>query len=234
MKRRAFTLVELLVVVSIIALLIAILLPSLKKARDLAKSTVCLSNIRSLAVAVHQYASGHDGRLVSAGMAHGGNVDEHAAWINTLKADYGNELVARCPVDRSSHWAVPLPGTEQLRRSSYGTNYYTVKRIGDRGPYDRLELFKRPSTTIFMVELAEEGGFAAADHVHPETWWSNPLVLAGEELAYARHLKKANYSFMDAHAEPCSFEETFSIDYANSMLPNLAWSHNLYDPAIAR
>jgi len=52
----AFTLVELLVVISIIALLIAILIPSLKKARDQAKGVVCLTHLRSLSHGWHMYA----------------------------------------------------------------------------------------------------------------------------------------------------------------------------------
>ncbi len=54
---RSFTLVELLVVVSIIALLIAILLPSLQKARAQAKDAVCRSNLHQLAISVHYYVS---------------------------------------------------------------------------------------------------------------------------------------------------------------------------------
>jgi prepilin-type N-terminal cleavage/methylation domain-containing protein/prepilin-type processing-associated H-X9-DG protein len=55
--RRAFTLVELLVVISIIALLIAILLPSLSKARKQAKKVVCQTNMRSLSQAAFAYST---------------------------------------------------------------------------------------------------------------------------------------------------------------------------------
>jgi len=222
------------VVISIIALLIAILLPSLSKARKQAKRTVCASNLRSMGMAVQAYATDNDGHLVTVGLAHGGSVDEDSAWINTLKAEYGNELVARCPSDNSPHWKTPPTGTTELRRTSYATNYYTIKPIAGAGPYDRLNLFRHPSSTAYMVELAELGPFAVADHVHPEKWVVDPDRKSREEVEVEQHLGKANYLFVDTHVETLRFEQTYAIDYANSTLANIEWLHNYYDPAIAR
>ena len=61
--RRAFSLVELMTVVAIIALLISILLPALSRAREMGRRTVCLANLRSIAQGCITYAAGNDGHF---------------------------------------------------------------------------------------------------------------------------------------------------------------------------
>src|SRR5688572_3611670 len=62
-RRRAFSLVELLVVIGIVSLLIAMLMPVLSAARQASQSTQCLSNLRQMAIAAHQYAIENSGRF---------------------------------------------------------------------------------------------------------------------------------------------------------------------------
>ena len=62
-QKKAFTLVELLVVIGIIALLIAILLPALSKAKKQAMRVVCMSNLRQLATAVAMYETENRGQI---------------------------------------------------------------------------------------------------------------------------------------------------------------------------
>jgi prepilin-type N-terminal cleavage/methylation domain-containing protein/prepilin-type processing-associated H-X9-DG protein len=91
--RRAFTLVELLVVIGIIAVLVSILLPSLGAAREQAREVQCLSNMRQWGMAFQMYAGQFNGQL--AGKSTGGGDGDTAAdaigvwndpslWINSL------------------------------------------------------------------------------------------------------------------------------------------------------
>lgn len=64
-KREGFTLIELLVVIAVIALLAALLIPVLHKAREAARRVVCLGNLRQMQMAWQTYAEDHDGLIVN-------------------------------------------------------------------------------------------------------------------------------------------------------------------------
>ena len=80
MRRRAFTLVELLVVVGIVAILAALLLPAMKGARRQARTVQCLAHVRQLAAGAHQYVVDNKGRWVE-GIYRPWDEDYGTLWI---------------------------------------------------------------------------------------------------------------------------------------------------------
>jgi len=102
----AFTLVELLAVIAIIALLVALLMPSLDRARELARRGQCTSNLHNLNSVLHQYAADHRQKLPS-GKRDGDN-REHCTWLSTPNYEYfianASQGMMSCPNDRA--WEV--------------------------------------------------------------------------------------------------------------------------------
>lgn len=83
---RGFTLIELLVSVAVIAMLLSLLVPAFKQSREAARSTVCLSNVRQLALANDTYASDHAGRYAPGAASFLANRDR---WFGSRAAASG-------------------------------------------------------------------------------------------------------------------------------------------------
>lgn len=242
--RRAFTLVELLVVIGIIAALIALLLPALRAARLQANAAACLSNVRNLQVAQWMYAVDNDGHLVQAGFSHGGaGGNEQIAWFATLQPYNQTALVARCPSDASPHWDAGSPVPQSgghVRRTSYGINNFLDRDLCPWGPgftppppgglYVKIHKVRRPTATVQFAEVTWTGPFAGTDHLHVENWGGSfPPSSAARHVQIDAHggptrswESRATYGFLDGHAEVLRFRDVFSSPVRNRFDPAIA------------
>ena len=232
---RGFTLIELLVVIAIIALLIGVLLPALKGARDSALSVLCTNNLRTLAVTNQQYANDHDDRLPRSSHSAGFNnlpwaatlyepltgrafegtsyAWDDAGWWNATNTHY------RCPHDRRES-PIEQPGLPfSLPALSYGFNVYfeltppeidpSKPVLSNRPVWNKVTSVPRPSQTILMGELVDG---ASRDHIMAH-FWRTYGVNPASEVAMHRHGNdpgsKSGYAWIDGHASSAAFSETY-------------------------
>jgi prepilin-type N-terminal cleavage/methylation domain-containing protein/prepilin-type processing-associated H-X9-DG protein len=92
MVKKGFTLIELLVVIAIIALLLSILIPSLKAAKELASGAVCVNNQKSLCTAWGMYSADHKSNLIGGSTYSGGDRPTPYRWVEAplLQPIYGS------------------------------------------------------------------------------------------------------------------------------------------------
>ena len=233
---RGFTLIELLVVVAIIALLIAILLPSLSRAREQAKCTVCLSNLREIGLAMQMYGQENRARIPSMSCDRYDSPLENY-WLYVLQRSVKQDMIARCPNDQSElpfiEWEQP-PEPEkrdEYRWSSFALNVCLVTLPGVKPEtlypqrVDRLDKIRHPESVIYLAEVRSGGDdheWDHADHFHCEKW-DSPEDPIHEGLAWDRHVELSNYLFTDGHVGTLDWRKTWDMEGYPESGTNLWW-----------
>ncbi len=235
-KRRAFTLVELLVVIGIIALLIAILLPAMRRAKDMGNRIVCATNLRSLATSFQMYTTESRGWFPLPGAdlqpedwvywQTGRDLNKGALVPYTGK--YFKEAIYRCPAD-SIHPA-------GIYAYSYTVNYMFTGYLGGttRRPPNwtvrpcKMQSVYHPAEKILLIdesELTIDDAAWAPDHYFSDL--HNQLSNRHDKNDPRRDDPKygrGNVVYADGHYEFCERWKSFDPYYNNPTYRGMARS----------
>jgi prepilin-type N-terminal cleavage/methylation domain-containing protein/prepilin-type processing-associated H-X9-DG protein len=215
---RAFTLIELLVVIAIIAILAALLLPTLGRAKDSAKSIQCLNQMRQISLATRLYAEENNDEFPRS---------QHSAFANR-QLPWERAIVPQLGVtDGTMAWTKLLQGLyhcpkdEKPGHLSYGFNYFFEVGAEDDYPgkpqtWRKLTSVPKPTTTINYAEVS-----IGADHVMPALGWLSGTD-AANEIASTRHKQRSNYAFVDGHVELLRLNQTYQPPQLDLWNPSLA------------
>lgn len=238
-RSRGFTLVELLVVIGIIALLISILLPSLNKARQQGQMIKCLSNIRSLQMAITMYAN--ENKQFVPAVNWGGdptvNGKTLAGWLYQHKPAVPWEFTASNPmtIERLKQGSIyPYTGTPDVYRcpghdpnvvigqTDRVTSYLMNGALNgfNRRMHYKITQFKSDDTCFWEVDeragpAFNDGSSSADETFKPES--------ATRDAYEARHGKYACVGFIGGHAETMLHDEIVKLAKEEGIRRNMFW-----------
>ena len=216
---KKFTLIELLIVISIIGILTSILLPSLHKAREKTKNTVCKSNQRQIGMAATMWSGEHDGWALASAWGRDNLETSITPYTNTTRDDASANFAGlyHCPSLTRSHLA-NTPAANNYR-GSYGINWWISGyseeennwlHYAHRGKV-KLSQIENSSRKVYFMDhtyfLIAPWSYnpTASANGYPTRWHGRPAGL------YAQ----ANVMWVDGHVstEPGDFERNDWMNY---------------------
>jgi len=221
---KGFTLIELLVVIAIIAILAALLLPALAKAKELATGARCQGNQKQLSLGWHMYADDHDGVMVG-GNNHGGPID----WSMPPKSSSGDpsKYIEGVKEGIRAGKLFPYvnnadcyhcPGDGRIRRESLSKGLafdsYSIAG-GLNGEHTEIAIrkyaqIKRPSSKYVFVERSDYRGWNIGSFLIDPNPQNNNWI----DVIAIWHNKKSTLGFCDGHAETHGWLDSSTLKMA--------------------
>lgn len=217
-KATAFTLVELLVVIGIIALLIAILMPALSKARTAAVRVQCMSNHRQVALGVFQYVADNRGVLPPWERTYTEPYNGRYPWYakRHIGQYIGNHRENTTDND-SAVGICPLMASPQAYWDDLvGIGINECWDNGFGWGVNKLTYIREPAITLMFADVARDSNYKSyvLEQLYrgdgsPRSWSGS-----GRAVAY-RHGKQTVVTFVDGHVEavPSRFEDSESTQF---------------------
>ena len=206
-RRRGFTLIELLVVIAIIAILAAILFPVFARAREAARKTSCVNNLRQIGTAIQMYSQDYDESLPS-GVFGAAGIGGTPAWaqynwsyVFTLLDPYTkNSGIYGCP---SATGTLVGPAGNQIK-VSYGYNEYIYDVSRNWSKEAALSSSQHGVANIVLVADSRQHGIIndwdagnTGNALYPTNYLARISLANG---ATPRH-EGSNFVFADGHAK---------------------------------